>query len=214
MVAIFVIYYGVTTFMPQIESAVFLTRLPPGVLPRLFLMGLLIAIPFSFLAVVILGKRKGAGQTTAQDFRARLPVSSWSWKLTIIAVLYVVLYFTFGYFIAWKSPAVREFYGGTDPGSFFAQMQTVVRNTPWLIPFQIFRAFCWAGIGVVIVDVLQRSKPETAIVVGYLFSIVMCAPLLLPNPYMPESVRMAHLVETVSSTFIFGLFTGWLLAKP
>ena len=34
--AVFFVFYGVTTFMPQIESAVFLTRLPPGFLPRLF----------------------------------------------------------------------------------------------------------------------------------------------------------------------------------
>jgi hypothetical protein len=40
MLAIFFIFYGVATFMPQIESAVFLTtQLPAGVVPRLFLMG-------------------------------------------------------------------------------------------------------------------------------------------------------------------------------
>ena len=211
--AVFVVYYGVTTFMPQIESAVFLTRLPAGVLPRLFLMGLLIAIPFSIFAVIILGKRNGAGQTAASDSGVAPPVSHSPWKVAIIAVVYVVLYFTFGYFIAWRSPAVREFYGGTDPGNFFAQMQTVARDTPWLIPFQIFRALCWTGIAVIIINMLQRSRTETALVIGYVFSVVMCAPLLLPNPYMPGPVRMAHLVETVSSTFIFGLFVGWLLAQ-
>jgi hypothetical protein len=41
----------------------------------------------------------------------------------------------------------------------------------------------------------------------------MTAPLLLPNPYMPEPVRMAHLVETASSNFIFGVFIGWLLMQ-
>lgn len=210
--AVFVVYYGVTTFMPQIESAVFLTRLPAGVLPRLFLMGLLIAIPFSILAVVILGKRKSSGQTTAASSRLMLPVSRWSWKLAIIAVAYVVLYFAFGYFIAWRSPAVREFYGGTDPGNFLSQMQTVVRDTPWLIPFQIFRGLCWAGIAVIIIRVLERDKLETALVLGYVFAVVMCAPLLLSNPYMPEPVRMAHLAETASSNFIFGLLVGAILA--
>jgi hypothetical protein len=212
IVAIFLIYYGVTTFMPQIESAVFLTRLPAGVLPRLFMMGFLIAIPFSGLAVIILGKRKGAGQPITDDSPLPTRAGEWLWKLAIIAAVYVVLYFTFGYFIAWQSPAVRAFYGGTDPGSFFAQMQTVAGNTPWLIPFQVFRALCWTGIAVIIIRVLQRSRLEIAVVVGYVFAVVMCAPLLLPNPYMPEPVRMAHLVETVSSTFIFGLFIGWLLA--
>jgi len=40
---------------------------------------------------------------------------------------------------------------------------------------------------------------------------VMNALLLLPNPYMPEPVRMAHLVETASSNFIFGVFVAWVL---
>src|SRR5258706_1792836 len=62
--AVFFIFYGVTTFMPQIESAVFLTRLPPGTLPRLFLMGVLIAIPFSVLAVLFLLRRKDRGGGT------------------------------------------------------------------------------------------------------------------------------------------------------
>lgn len=39
----------------------------------------------------------------------------------------------------------------------------------------------------------------------------MTARLFLPNPYMPEPVRMAHLVETGSSNFIFGMFLTWLL---
>lgn len=210
--AIFLVYYGVTTFMPQIESAVFLTRLPAGVLPRLFLMGLLIAIPFSILAVPILGKRKSSGQTTAADSRPMLPVSRWSSKLALIGVAYVVLYFTFGYFIAWRSPAVREFYGGTDPGNFLSQMRNVVRDTPWLVPFQIFRGLCWAGIAVIIIRMLEAGKVETALILGYMFAVVMCAPLLLSNPYMPGPVRMAHLAETASSNFIFGLLVGAVLA--
>src|SRR5260370_11902866 len=53
---VFLVFYGVMTLMSQIESAVFITRLPSGVLPRLFLMGALVAGPFSALAVLILGK--------------------------------------------------------------------------------------------------------------------------------------------------------------
>src|SRR5512140_3369797 len=54
---VFLVFYGVMTFMSQIESVVF-HILPPGMLPRLFLLGVLIAAPFSPLAVIILGKRK------------------------------------------------------------------------------------------------------------------------------------------------------------
>ena len=211
--AVFFIFYGVTTFMPQIESAVFLTRLPPGTLPRLFLMGVLIAVPFSVLAVLILGKRKAGVVDTQPNSRLVMPASEWAWKLVVIAVVYVILYFTFGYFVAWRRPGVAEYYGGVDPGSFLAQMRTVLRNTPWLVPFQILRALCWVALALPVIRMLKGKWLETALSIALLFAVVMNAPLLLPNPYMPEPVRMAHLVETASSNFIFGVFVGWLLTQ-
>jgi hypothetical protein len=209
---IFLVFYGVMTFMPQIESAVFLNRLPPGTLSRLFLMGVLVAAPFSVLAVLILGKWKNGAADTQQSSRLIMPRSEWAGKLALIALAYLIVYFTFGYFIAWKNPAVPEYYGGIDPGSFFAQMRTVMRDTPLLIPFQILRAMLWIALALPIVRMLKGNWPETAVALGSLFA-VMTAPLLLPNPYMPESVRMAHLMETASSNFIFGVFIGWLLTQ-
>src|SRR6267154_1840318 len=88
IVAVFFIFYGVTTFMPQIESAVFLTHLPPGMLPRLFLMGALIAAPFSVLAVLILGKRKAETVDTEPNSRLVMPANEWAWKLVVIALAY------------------------------------------------------------------------------------------------------------------------------
>ena len=208
---IFVVFYGVTTFMAQIESAVFITRLPPGALARLFLMGALVAAPFSVLAVLILGKRKGP--TSEGAMGTHMPAREWAWKLAVIAAVYVVLYFTFGYFIAWRHPEVRAYYDGVDTGSFFTHMAMVVRETPWLIPFQIVRALLWTALALPVIRMMKGDRLETALAVGLLFSVVMNAQLLLPNPYMPEAVRMAHLVETASSNFLFGSLIGWLLSK-
>jgi len=210
MVAVLFIFYGVATFMPQIESAVFLsTQLPAGMVGRLFLMGLLVAAPFCVLAVIILGKRK-AGLVHSES---GIPVSARGWKLAVIALAYVSLYFTFGYFIAWRSPAVREYYGGSDPGTFLAQMRNVVRDTPWLIPFQVLRAMGWVVIALPLIRMLKGDWREISFALGVTFSVLMNALLLLPNPYMPEPVRMAHLIETASSNFIFGLLVGWLLTR-
>jgi len=210
--AVFVVFYAVTTFMPQIESAVFLTHLPPGTVPRLFLMGVLIAAPFSLFAVAFLGKWKARPETLESTSRLDLPAGEWVRKLGVIAIAYVILYFTFGYFIAWRNPALREYYGGVDNG-FFPQMQSVLRDTPWLAPFQILRAICWAGIAGLVIKMLKGGWLEAAITIALLFSVLMNAQLLLPNPYMPATVRMSHFVETASSNFIFGMLIGWLLMK-
>jgi len=210
---VFLVFYGVMTFMSQIESAVFITRLPAGMLPRLFLMGGLIAAPFSVLAVLILGKRKAETANIEPNARLVMPASEWAWKLAVIALAYLILYFTFGYFIAWRNPAVREYYGGLDEGSFFAHMGTVLGNTFWLIPFQILRAMLWTVIALPVIRMMKGQWQETALAIGLLFAVLMNAQLLLPNPYMPEAVRIAHLMETASSNFIFGLLVGWLLTQ-
>lgn len=207
------VFYGVTWFMSQIESAVFITRLPSGTLPRLFLMGALIAAPFAGLAVLILGKRRADPGGAEPNTRLVMSPGEWAWKLAAIALVYLTLYFTFGYFIAWRNPAVREYYAGIDEGGFVANMGSVLRSTPWLIPFQMLRALLWAGIALPVIRMMKGRWPETALAIGLLFAVVMNSQLLLPNPYMPKAVRMAHLVETASSNLIFGFFVGWLLMR-
>lgn len=213
MATVFLVFYGVMTCMSQIEAAVFITRLPSGTLPRLFLMGVLIAAPFSILAVVVLGRGKAATANAELNTRLVMPISDWAWKLGLIVFAYLILYFTFGYFIAWRSPAVREYYGGVDEGSFFAHISSVLRNTSWLIPFQILRALFWTAIALPVVSMMKGQWWETALAIGLLFAVLMNAQLLLPNPYMPGAVRLTHLGETASSNFLFGFFVGWLLTR-
>ncbi|MGQ0639229.1 MAG: hypothetical protein ACT4P6_00420 [Gemmatimonadaceae bacterium] len=208
---VFFVYFGVTTFMSQIESAVFITRLPAGMVPRLFLMGALIATPFSVLAVLILGRRKTITVHTHLSSRLVMRPSEWAWKLAVIAVAYVFVYFTFGYFVAWQNSAVPEYYGRVDEGSFLAQMRSEIRDRPWLPLFQVARAMCWVALALPVILMLKGKRMETVFAIVVLFSVLMNARLLLPNPYMPESVRMSHLLETASSNFVFGLLVGWLL---
>jgi hypothetical protein len=205
--ALFVVLYGVTTVMPQIESAFFLTRLPAGMLPRLFLAGAIVSAIYAPLAVRLLGRWRDDDVAAPSSGRLRLTASQWVVRLSIVVVAYLLLYFGFGYYVAWQSEAVRAYYGGTDPGGFIAQFRSVVRDTPLLVPLQVLRAVMWAGLGALVIRMTTGAWWTTALGVALLFSIVMTAPLLLPNPYMPRDVRLTHLVETASSNFIF----GWVL---
>ena len=207
ILAVFFIFYGVTTVMSQIETAFFVTRLPAGMLGRLFLAGAIIAALFAPLAVLILGKRKSDQFEREAQPRLRFSASGWVVRLSLIVVAYVVIYFTFGYFIAWKNEAVRAYYGGSDPGSLLAQMSSVVRTQPWLLPFQILRALLWTMFALPVIRMMKGPWWEAGLAVALLFGVVMTCPLLLPNPLMPEEVRMVHLLETSTSNFLF----GWLL---
>ena len=200
-----VVFFGVATFMPQIETAVFVRTLPPGFLSRLFLAGFLFSFLYAPLLVLLAGNRRQSG------FAAQKVNSSESIiKITIAAFIYVVLYFTFGYFVAWQSPALRAYYGGGNSNGFLTQLQETLRATPWLFPFQFLRGLLWTLLALPIIRMLRGQRLEKAIVVGLLLAVVT-SQLLLPNPLMPFEVRMRHLVETASSNFLFGCIVVWLL---
>ena len=212
VVALLLVIFGVTTLMPQIETAVFVT-LPDGLLPRLFIAGFLFATIYSPLLVLILGKRKPQDSPSTEPNKLPHSITEWIWKLSLIAVVYVILYFTFGYFVAWQSAAVRTYYGGSDAGNFFSQMSETLRDRPWLLPFQLFRGLIWAGLAIPVVRMTKGHWWEAALAVALLFCVVMNTQLLLPNPLMPKDVRMAHLLETATSNFIFGVIIVWILTK-
>jgi hypothetical protein len=196
ILTIFLLFYGVSTVQPQIESAYFISHLPPGMLPRLFLAGLIMAAVFAPLAVLILGKAKSSVNITT-------PLKMTIGKAALIVVVYIILYFTFGYFIAWRNPAVRSYYGGSDPTSFIAQITSLMRTEPLLFLLQAARALLWAALALPVIKMMKGEWWERGLAVALLFT-VMTAQLLLPNPLMPTEVRMAHLLETASSNFLFG----------
>jgi hypothetical protein len=212
------VFFGVQTVMPQSESWLFqatsgmAAHLPSEMIPRIVLAGLVHACLWIPLAVWILGRGKSGGVDDPGPPASRIAGLE-SWKLPVAAIVYVFVYFLFGYYIAWRSPAVRAYYGGTDPGSFWVQFLGVLRDTPWLPLAQVVRGAAWALIGVAVLRSLRGSLVERALAIGALFGIVMTAGLLLPNPYMPYAVRMAHLAETSSSNFLFGVFVAVLFGQ-
>ena len=212
--AIFLVLYGVGTVLPQIETAVFVTRLPPGMLPRLFVAGAVSAALIAPLAVLVLGRTRAARDMDDGDHRLHMGAGEWMLKLALVAVAYVVVYFTFGYYIAWKSADVRAYYGGSDPGTFVAQLRSVMRDTPWLAPLQLARGLLWAAIAVPVIRMMRGKWWEAGLAVALSFAVLTSAQLLLPNPFMPRAVRMGHLVETSTSNFLFGWLTVAILCWP
>ena len=212
--AVFLAFYGLMTVVTQIESIVYLQRqLPSDMIPKLFMSGAIMAGLFSPLAVLILGKMRRESMPPIQNLRLVMPLGEWTWKLVAIAAVYVVLYFTFGYFIAWKNPVVREYYGSTELDSFFTRIAYIWEMNSMLFLLQAFRAILWIAFVVPVIRMMKGNLWETGLCVALLYSILGSAQLLLPNPYMPEIVAKMHLVEIATSNFIFGWVVVWLLNK-
>lgn len=122
------------------------------------------------------------------------------WKLPLIAILYVLCYFTAGALIAWPSPAVRTYYahvGQIDSG--------------YLLAVQFGRGLLWAGIAVVLTRGLAGPAWRSALLTGLAFSGFMTLQLLYPNPVMPWAVRSMHMIEVGVSNLLFGALAALIL---
>ncbi|MGE5508846.1 MAG: hypothetical protein ACM3RP_10240 [Chitinophagales bacterium] len=216
--AIFFVLYGLMTVITQVETYYFLSLaplLPPGMLPRLFVTGALISALWAPVAVWLLGRWSppGGKAVPVPVLRLKMSLDELIAKTFLIGLVYLVLYFTFGYYVAWKNPAVQAYYHGTDPGSFLLQLKHAFTKTPELIPFQLLRSVMWVAFALPVIHLMKGEWWEAGLAVALLYTVLVSAQLLLPNPYMPSAVRIAHLLETATSDFIFGwavvLILGW-----
>ncbi len=202
--------YGLMTVMSQIETVIYLrARMPPGLIEKLFVMGAIEAVLFVPLAVLIMGRIRGpetpAGKPT-------LALKSLAARFGILAFVYLVLYYLFGYYVAWQNPALRMYYSGTtELKSFFEVMQTNVTGTPWMLPIQFGRGLLWAMFAYPVVRMMNGNRIEATGIISMLFGVWSFA-LLIPNPLMPASVAYSHFRETLGSNLLLGALVGWVLA--
>ena len=203
--------YGVSTAATQIETAWFLSSsLPRGTMQALFLQGAIttaLAIP---LSVLLLGKWRSPSRISGRVEYERPRTCPGAWTILLLVVAFVFLYMLFGYYVAWQSPAVREFYGGRDYPGFIASLRANWTDRPGLFALQVFRALLYIACVYPLVRMLRASRWETALAIA-LFLSVWSTALLLPNPLMPSAVAHAHLRETLGFGVVFGALAGALL---
>jgi hypothetical protein len=203
ILTIFFVFYGITTFLSQIETIVFLSYLqnivPSDIIPKLFMQGIITAAIVSPLAVAIHGKIRDKEVRSAQllimPFKERL------WKLILISIIYVMIYVSFGMFvfIPLAGNAFQEYYGN---------LQLPV----WIFPFQMLRGIIWVALALPVIQ-MMKSRRDASLAVALLFSVLMGSQLLIPNELMPDRIRLSHFVEVTSSNFLFGLVVVWLLTR-
>lgn len=209
-------YYGAVTFLTQIEAWYFMANITfdQKLLPRLFIMGLPVAFMYIPLAVLILGKGRKKSDLKPV-FSLIMPVRQWTWKLITIAIVYILLYWLAGYYIAWQNPDLRNFYGS--PGAilpFWEHTANTLRDDPGLFLFQAIRAMLWTLCAIPMIRGSKVNVWWTALLVGLFFTIPQISGLIIENPLMPlASVRLSHMIEGMATNLIFGMIIVWLLHR-
>lgn len=208
-------FYLIMTLVTQLEAWYFLSGITigPDLMLRLFLQGIPTAFVFIPLAVLIMGRVRPLAEENTAPAIVSMSFKEWLWRLGVIYIAYLVLYYTAGYFIAWQNPEVRAFYGSPgDARPFFQQMMYIFSNDPWLSPYQLLRTLIWVAGAYPIIRGSRLPLWPTAVLVGLALSVPQNIGHIMPNSLIPlNSVRMSHMIETASSTFIFGVIMTWLL---
>ena len=146
----------------------------------------------------------------------KLPKLNWG-KFGVIAVLngliYMVVYFIFGYFVAWQSPELRLFYSGsTEMISFSEKLLDNFRTSPVIYPFQWMRGVLFTFSVLPLLRMRWKHKYDYFVGVVLVF---LCAAvvLVIPNFLFPDAVRWTHFVEMFGSMLLFGVLTGVLTKR-
>jgi ABC-2 type transport system ATP-binding protein len=211
--AVFVVQFGVETFMTQIETLYFNRALQVSSPEFLNIVksGMLRALIFAPLAVLIYGKI-----TKPSRIGRKLSIvtpAGWGLLFAAIAVLYPLVYFLFGYFVAWQWAELRLFYtGSTAIQPFLTHFQGFFSADHTIIFFQLLRGALWTALAVLIVQMMKVRRWEASLGVALVFAGLMTSGLaLFPNPYFPPKVVQAHFFEILSSMLLFGGMAGWLM---
>jgi hypothetical protein len=210
---LFAATYGISTIATQVDSLFFLSaKMPPGMIRALFVQGAIAMALFAPLAVLILGKWRPV--PTAVETSEGLPrtATSMAWRLVSLVVAFIVLYMFFGYYVAWRNPTLRAYYGGTDSPSFYEALRSNWRREPLLPLLQVFRALLYVACVYPLLRMLRIGRWQNVLATAAFLASWTTA-LLLPNPLMPASVARSHLWETLAFNLTFGVLMGWLLGK-
>ncbi len=199
-------FYGISTFLSGIETAVFLKYLvdmvPQEMVPKFFVQGAIVAVLYAPLAVWVHGKmkREDDPEPAYANMRLAMAPGQWAWRLAAIAVVYVVIYVVFGMFVF--TPLA---------GDVFQEVYAGMEMPGWILPFQAGRALVWAALAIPVIQMMRGDWWEAGLAVASLFSVLMGALMLIPNEFMPDYVRLAHFAELSLSNFVFGWVVVWLL---
>jgi len=210
-----VLSFGAQVFMTQVETAYFISAFPllhgNYELYQLVFRGLITSALFTFLVTWMAGgfskKPRPQPMFTVTTDNA---VKTGAW----LAVIYIVLYMLFGYYVAWQSQELRLFYGGpAELNSFIAQWGVSLMERPELPIFQYFRGILWMLCLIPLFVGFTGKRVELVLLSAIALGLLPTAQLAFANPLMPAGVSAYHFVEVSISTGIFGALCAWFVPK-
>jgi hypothetical protein len=132
-------------------------------------------------------------------------------RAIVLPLTYCTLHFVAWYFLLWRVQAARVYYGGSpDSTTFSAAIVNMLLNDFRQIPLALLTGLLYTAGIIFILFLMPDKRPMFAA----LSVMMMCGPalkMLIPDPLMPQEVRMAQLFQRLAMAAAFGVLGSVLL---
>ena len=92
---------------------------------------------------------------------------------------------------------------------------TLEPDPAFFFPFQIARGALFVAFVLPLLRSMIVTRPQASLTMAVMIPLVHgVAGLIPPNPFMPDFVRHAHMLEIGWSNFVLGLLIGFLFWNP
>ena len=123
-------------------------------------------------------------------------VSAMIWRFGLCDFLYLFIYFVAGMIVL---PSVRDFYATQTmpPLGTIAALQLLLRGPVFMFVCVLLSVMIGGGL------------IKNLLTVGAVFTLVSgIAPLIVPNPFFPDSIRWIHFWEVTVANFLYGVLVA------
>lgn len=210
-------FWGIEYFVAQIETFYFreaFTFMTNIEILNIMLRGVITTIIVVPLTVIIFGKRKATEKISIKEILERIEIKSWVKKAPFFALLYIIIYLFFGYYVAWQFEAVRLFYSGTtEQLNFISQIVMTIKEMPLFLPYHFIRGLLWVAFSVPIILMMKGSRIKTMISLMLIFSYHGFQ-IIMAQGIFPPDVLIGHTIETTISACIYGGLIGYMFHIP
>lgn len=208
MVAIFLVYYGLSSFLVGVEAYYLSDLLTPEITRNIFINGATVAGVSAYLAVVL---HRGTLERHHQEASGNLnrrPWWSWLLRLCLSGLAYLLIYIFAGILIFQPLATTLEPIVGPE---YIANFQP--EDPAMVLGFQTLRGMAWSLLTVPMLYALNVKRWQRGLIIGLTYAFLMAPLNLIPNE-IPSGIRMAHAVEVFAGNFTFGWVVVYLLNPP
>lgn len=205
MFVLFMVY----CFMTQIETWFFGNAFE--VLTKMDIILIMITNFIPILVSVPLSIRMFRNEFKNPGTESLAETSGFAKKVIILGLIYVVVYFVFGYFVAWQFKDVRVFYSGNPVKTGFVEKLILnYKEDAIIYPFQFLRGVLFT-LSIMPLVYMMKGKGKALLISLCLVYLSPAVALIIPNVLFPDTVRWAHFIEMVVSMFCFAVISWYVI---